>query len=225
MIDRLGIRVSSFFLFLSMGAAWGQQAFVPQVIATPGAPSAVLYGLYRGSVVKSADLGSTWNPIYITTPGLPQPPVQGFDIDQLNPSTVYFATSAAVGAFWKSTDGGATWAKANTGLPSLGATVDSFKQILDTANQVTLLYVKIGDTLYKSANQGASWSFVGYLPGSTGRIAIAGSRQSWMYYLDPEIVQVWFSGDEGHSWSPIGTVPAMFPAHIIGMDVLYFNPS
>ena len=225
MIDRLGIRVSSFFLFLSMGAAWGQQAFVPQVIATPGAPSAVLYGLYRGSVVKSADLGSTWNPIYITTPGLPQPPVQGFDIDQLNPSTVYFATSAAVGAFWKSTDGGATWAKANTGLPSLGATVDSFKQILDTANQVTLLYVKIGDTLYKSANQGASWSFVGYLPGSTGRIAIAGSRQSWMYYIDPEIVQVWFSGDEGHSWSPIGTVPAMFPAHIIGMDVLYFNPS
>src|SRR5579883_1291796 len=226
MMDGLRIRACFFSIYLVLGTAWGQQAFVPQVTAAAGSPSAVLYGVYRGNPVVSQDLGSTWNPIYITTPGLPQPPVQGFEIDPLNSSTLYFATTIAAGAFWKSSDGGATWAKANTGLPTTGGAVDYFKLVLDTANQVTLLYVKIGDMLYKSSNQGAYWSFVGYLPGATGQMAIAGSRQSWMYYVDPEVLQVWFSGDEGHSWALTnGRVPTMFPAVIAGMDVLYFNPS
>lgn len=225
-MNGLRVRSSAFFFFFSFGAAWAQQAFVPQIIATSGSPSSALFGLYRGNLVKSADRGSTWNPLYFTAPGLPQPPVQGFDIDQLNPSVIYLATTGAGGTFWKSTDGGTTWGKAIAGLPA-GATVDNFKQVLDTPSANTLLYVKAGNTLYKSTDQGASWNYQGTLPGAAGRLEIADGRHAWMYYIDPTTLAVSFSGDEGHSWNLTGgSVPAMLQNGVIlGSAVLYFNPS
>ena len=96
---------------------WAQQSFVPTVIATPGSPSSILFGVYGGALSRSADLGKTWTPLYITQAGLPQPPVNGFAVDPLNSSTVYLATTFAGGMFWKSTDGGQTWFQASAGLP------------------------------------------------------------------------------------------------------------
>src|SRR5580704_9070935 len=103
-----------FFFFASSftQAIWAQQSFVPRVIATPGSPSTILFGVYGNALVRSANLGQTWTPLYITQAGLPQPPVKGFAIDPLNPNTSYLATTAAAGLLWKSTDGGVTWAQA-----------------------------------------------------------------------------------------------------------------
>src|ERR1022692_4672030 len=102
------------FVFLSLTAAgWAQQPFVPTVTATPGSPSRTLFGTYRGVLVRSNDLGATWIPLYVTEPGLPQPPVQSLAIDASNPNIIYLATTIAAGAFWKSTDDGSTWSKAN----------------------------------------------------------------------------------------------------------------
>src|SRR5258708_28036634 len=86
---------SPILLSFAAAAAWAQQPFVPQVIATPGSPSSVLYGLYHGNLVRSSDLGSTWIPLYITAAGLPQPPVQGFEINKLNANILYLATTMA----------------------------------------------------------------------------------------------------------------------------------
>ena len=206
----------------TIAAAWAQQSFVPQVIATPGAPSTILYGLYHGNLVRSADLGSTWAPLYLTTPGLPQPPVQGFDFNPLSPSTLYLATSVAAGTFWKSTDGGATWAKSNTGLPTAGGTVDYFKQVLD--QQVVYLYVKIGNGLYKSSDGAATWLYQGTLPGSAGRMEIAEGQRAYMYYIEPSTMVVWSSGSEGYTWTQAGNIPAVLQnASIVGLGVLYFN--
>src|SRR5580693_769940 len=163
-------------LLLSLtSAGWAQQSFVPTVTKTPGYPSQVLFGSYHGVLVRSNDLGAHWIPLYVTQPGLPQPPIQGFAIDANNPSTVYLATTIAAGAFWKSSDGGPPWAKANSGLPTAGPGVDYFKYIFDGS---PFLYIKAGSQLFESANQGATWTLQGNLPGSAGSIAIADARRA-----------------------------------------------
>ena len=58
------------------------------MIATPGAPSRVLYGTYNGAFIRSSDGGSTWTPIYLTEPGSPQPPILGLVFDLADTITV-----------------------------------------------------------------------------------------------------------------------------------------
>ena len=212
-------------LLLSLtSAGWAQQSFVPTVIKTPGYPSQVLFGAYRGALVSSNDLGAHWIPLYVTEPGLPQPPIQGFAIDANNPSTLYLATTIAAGAFWKSSDGGTTWVKANSGLPTAGPGVDYFKYIFDGS---PFLYIKAGAQLFESVNQGATWNLQGNLPGSAGTMAIADALRAWMYYVEPSTLALWFSGDEGHTWPQVlGTIPASLQNTVIeGLSVLYFNPN
>jgi hypothetical protein len=216
-------RTTVLLSFAAVG--WAQQTFVPTVIATPGSPSQVLFGTYNGFLIRSNDLGMTWLPIYVTQPGLPQPPIQGFAIDATDSTgnTLYLATTIAAGAFWKSTDGGATWATANTGLPTSGAGVDYFKYIQDTTS---FLYIKAGDQFFKSADQGAMWLLQGGLPGSAGAMAIAEARRAWMYYVDPGTLEVFFTANEGYSWQQTGAIPASLQNAVIpGMGVLYFSPS
>jgi uncharacterized protein (TIGR03437 family) len=202
-------------------SAYAQQSFVPAVIATPGSLSGVLYSVYGGTLVKSSDLGKTWIPLYVTEAGLPQPPVNGFEVDTNDPNTLYLATTTAAGLFWKSTDAGATWTKANTGLPANGPAPDYFAQLQDGG---TLLYVKCGNQFFKSSNLGKNWLSQGTLPGSTGHIAIAPSSRALVYYVEPATLQVSFSNDEGHSWQPSGTIPAKLSNTVItGMAVPFYN--
>src|SRR5580658_1501667 len=139
-------------LFLLTSAIWAQQAqqsFVPQVIGTPGAPSPILFGVYGGELVRSANSGQTWTPLYLAPAGSPQPPVEGFAVDPLNSNNVYLATTASAGTFWRSTDGGLTWAQAAAGLPVTGPGVGYFAACSDTS---PYLYAQIGGNLYKSSN-------------------------------------------------------------------------
>jgi uncharacterized protein (TIGR03437 family) len=202
-----------------------QQSFVPKVIATPGSPSTILFGVYGNALVRSANLGITWTPLYITQAGLPQPPVNGFAIDPLNPNTAYLATTAAAGLLWKSTDGGVTWAQAAAGLPNSGAGVDYFKLFSDTA---TYLYLKIGSSLYKSTDNATTWLLISNLPGANGTFVIAESLRTRMYYIDPATLIVYSSFDEGESgWSPISQVePAgVTPGTTItGVAVPFYDP-
>jgi hypothetical protein len=150
-----------------------QQVFVPTVIATPGSPSSVLYGLYANELVRSQNLGSTWTPVYITQAGLAQPPILGFAIDPANSNTLYVATTLAAGGnlgpIWKSTDGGATWAQASSGLP-LSGTVGYFTLFTDTSG--TYLYIQIGRQLYRSSNGGSLWLLQSVLPTAGGSMII-----------------------------------------------------
>src|ERR1700722_7321081 len=128
-MTRIRTNFSVLCLFSLTSAIWAQQSFVPVVIATPGSPSTVLFGVYGSAPVRSVDLGKTWAPMYVTHAGLPQPPVNGFAVDPLNSNTAYLATTIAAGTFWKSTDAGLTWFQASAGLPGTGAGVDYFSAI------------------------------------------------------------------------------------------------
>ena len=215
------------FLSLALGftgqQVFAQQPFAPTVLATTGGSSKVLWGSFNGSLIRSADLGNTWLPVYVTEPGLPQPRVLFFEIDSLDPNTVYLATTLVAGGVFKSTDGGTTWAKANAGLPQSGGQVEFFKQIPLNPN---FFYVKIGDILYKSIDRAATWRIQGTLPlpGTSPNFDINEQFYTRMYYVDEGTLRVYTSLDEGRTWSTFGAIPAMLqPARVLGVGSLYTN--
>jgi uncharacterized protein (TIGR03437 family) len=210
-------------LFLTSPTWAQQQSFVPTVIATPGAPSSVLFGVYGGDLVRSADLGKTWIPVYLTQAGLPQPPIAGFAIDALNSNNVYLATTAAAGTFWKSSDGGLTWAEAASGLPSTGPGIQYFKAFSDT---VTYLYAQIGGSLYKSSDGAKTWILQSNLPTTSGTFVIAEAVRTRMFYIDTATLTVYSTFNEGGAWQPTSQqLTALVPPSsvISGIGVPYYD--
>jgi uncharacterized protein (TIGR03437 family) len=199
------MRLVRAILFLLTGVClWAQpQPILPQVLATPGDPNPVLYGVYNGSLIVSPDRGRTWTPMYVTEPGLPQPPALAFAIDALDHDVLYLATTQAAGTFWRSADRGATWRRAVNGLPS-GPGIDFFKQILD--GTAIYLYAKVGQLLFLSTNRGESWTQQGNLPGADGVMDFAPLVRARGYFIDRTTLQAYNTIDEGHSWNTVGRV-------------------
>jgi photosystem II stability/assembly factor-like uncharacterized protein len=103
--------------------------------------------------VYSTDLGATWNPVQ----GLPA----GAKIrsDRVEPSVLY---SFSGGTFYRSTDGGATFAGTGaTGLPTAG--VDDFRAVPGHKNHVWLAgrgddTNGVGGGMWRSTDGGTSWT-------------------------------------------------------------------
>src|SRR5215813_6410766 len=64
---------------------------------------------------------------------------------------IYAATSNGI---FKSTDGGTSWASANTGLSGINA----FSLAIDPSNPATLYAGTLGNRVYKSADGGQNWT-------------------------------------------------------------------
>lgn len=188
----------------------------PVILATPGEPSQTLYAS-RNGIFKSTDLGRTWNPLYLTEPGLPQPTPLFFVIDPTNDSNLFLATTASQGMFWKSSDAGATWSRANSGLPTSGA--DPVYLQFNASNRS--LYLQVGNRLYKSTNNATSWSVQSTLPGSNSAFDLCGSSPSRMFYGQNEVL--YRSDNEGQSWNAVASViptPSPIPAVRTGIGVV-----
>jgi uncharacterized protein (TIGR03437 family) len=193
-----------FLLLLAASTAWAQQPFLPTVTAMPGSPSRVMFATYKGALARSADLGATWTPVYITDPGSPQPPVVGIAIDILDNKTLYLSTTIAAGGVWRSTDSGATWTAANSGLPATGGSVLDLKQI---AGAGLALFAHVGNQLYRSQDHGSTWLAQGALPSGNGVLTVADSPFNLMYFVDAITLSVFQSLDFGHSWILNGALP------------------
>ena len=174
------------------------------MLALPGTPSQVLYGTYKGALVKSADAGSTWTAIHIAEAGAPQPPVIGLAIDLVDNKTLYLSTTIAAGGVWRSSDSGATWTAANAGLPTTGGSVQDLRQV---AGANLALFAHVGNQLYRSGDKGATWTPQGALPGTGGPLVIADSPFNLMYFIDAVSLSVYESQDFGHSWILNGSLP------------------
>ncbi|HLX43438.1 MAG TPA: hypothetical protein VKR43_08385 [Bryobacteraceae bacterium] len=202
---------------LSATAAWSQQSFLPAVIAA--APNGTLYASHNGALLLSTNGGSTWIPMFVTAPGLPQPPVKGLIIDPAS-GTLYLATTTAAGAMWRSQDGGTTWTNTNTGLPTNAGDIDFFKEI---AGPPSTLFAKLGNQLYGSLDGATSWRQQGFLPGSSSTFQIGDYTGNPMYYLDAVNFLTYQSLDGGHAWSPVGSLAGLGPPnyHAIALGLLY----
>ncbi|MEI9812088.1 MAG: hypothetical protein WDO18_05170 [Acidobacteriota bacterium] len=207
-------------VFLIAAAASAQQSFAPVVAAADGQ---VLYGTFSSTLLRSYDGGSTWTPIYVTEAGLPQPTPVAFGVDPVNPAILYLVTSSANGFFYKSTDGGVTWNKSNSGIPANAATPSFFRVRATTS---TILYLRSGDALYTSTNQGNSWTLQGQIPTSNRALEISTSDPNRLYHVDSAL-GVFASADGGRTWLRTATIPSPLTTSRgpSGVGILHSDPN
>ena len=160
---------------------------------------------------KSADGGATWAPM----DGLPFAQPEQLVVDPTNPTTLY-ALTADLGIF-KSTDAGATWTSANSGLGCTymeTLTVDPVHP--QTLYASTALYsatgLACGSTampVYKSMDGGATWNAVDSPTFLVFRIAVDAQNPSTVYEIGSFIRK---STDGGATWNALA-----FPGEVEGM--------
>jgi hypothetical protein len=139
---------------------------------------------------RSTDGGATWS-----TTALPGSGGQ-LAIDPVTPSTLYYATSND--GVYKSTDAGASWTAAKTGLGSLYT-----RGLVATPNA---LFVDAGGTLYRSTDAAASWTALSITFPSA--LAYAPSMPRRMYLYHGAGVAV--SNDAGASFGTAVRLPYSF---------------
>lgn len=123
-------------------------------------------------------------------------------IDRTNDLTMY--CSFPGGSFERSTNGGSTWAPADAGTPA-GPWLTCFSQDPTTANTLWAGFTK----MYKSTNQGTSWTGMGNMPTTSGSIVdfkVAPSNNQIIYAA--KSTNIAKSTNGGTSWTSItGTLP------------------
>ncbi|MBC8087964.1 MAG: hypothetical protein H7Z40_11920, partial [Phycisphaerae bacterium] len=152
-------------------------------------------------VFKTADGGKTWKKTLFISDSTGAMDVE---VNAANPNIVYawmsrierkpwsIISGSREGGFYRSTDGGETWAKAGTGLPpdligkaNLGVTAANPQRLY------ALIEALPGGGLYRSDNGGDAWQLVNSTPGLTQRP---------FYYTtlgtDPNNADVVFAGAE-----------------------------
>ena len=188
-------------------------------------------------ISKSTDGGTSWNPV---NSGLPlctgcsparSVTVIALAIDPLNSSTLYTATSEGI---VKSTDGGASWSSASSGLPVITPGppnllpgkphyVGIYSVVVDPQNPSTVYAASSGlavssgtgltvyarGGLFKSTDGGASWNLAGSgLPESLqlgGRMILAIDPQNPGKLYAGTPYGVFKSTDAGADWSPVNS--------------------
>lgn len=153
-------------------AALAPELFGVAVFAQGGATDTVYAILNAGvTVVKTGDGGAHWTSAWPASSGIF---VQGLASPELEPQTLYAATTAGI---YKSFDGGGSWTASNAGLPAdfsaEAVAVAPTRAVVYASGAVTLV---VGTAtmppvyehrIYKSLDAGASWSATSIAPEST----------------------------------------------------------
>ena len=143
------------------GSSWVNTGFNGSNLVVDPQDSAVLYAVSPDGIVKSTDGGGNWSVILpgatntyswwvAVTPGQG---VRRRSKGARNPGSTVYAGTGWRGIF-KSSDGGSTWAAANSGLFALGF----YTLAIDPQNPRTLYAGVSGAGLLKSTDGEASWS-------------------------------------------------------------------
>ena len=162
----------------------------------PSNPSVIYSGGAFATFYRSVDGGISWT--VPTSPGFGE--LHAIGVEAGNANVVYVGLTSS-GGIRKSTDGGATWAAANAGLPT---SVVVYAIATDPVTPATL-YASVGGTVYKSVDAGTSWTSASSGLAS-GALALA---------IDPAAPATVYAGtggsgvyksvDGGASWSPAAT--------------------
>jgi photosystem II stability/assembly factor-like uncharacterized protein len=178
---------------------------IDAVAVNPQSPNTLYVGSIYG-IFKSTDGGSDWTPVNSGLPafanGLPGGAayysVDSLAIDQQQPDTVYAAITNSIGSrVLKTTNGGASWSDAGSGLPE-NTTVRSLQ--IDSQIRTTL-YAATGAGVFKSTDGAITWT-----PDNSGLIstvitdlAITPGNSSTLYAAtSSELLK---TTDGGKNWS------------------------
>ena len=181
------------------GATWVACASSPfgtpnALVIDPAAP-ATLYDATWTGLYKSTNAGQTWN--WIIPNGVPVSSWAWFvAVDPTTPSTIY-ADWHHYGLF-KSTDGGATWAAARTGLNDEAVTL-----VVNPAAPATLCAGSWMSGAFRSADGGATWTQgnQGFTSDFVDAIELAAPGQLYAGQTNHRGVSM--SADNGGAWTPM----------------------
>jgi len=174
----------------------------------PKSPSTLYAGGVNGAS-KSVDGGMTWQAINngLMPPGVPPPVVLRILVDPTQTATLYITTATNISnGIFKSTNGGASWAAANTGLENA---LTLPRNLTFNPQNAAILYASSGRGVYKSVNGAQSWTAInnGLTPaGQSNPVAVN------VVAVDPAMTQVLYAGtlgfgvfksvDGGANWAP-----------------------
>ncbi|HEV3333256.1 MAG TPA: hypothetical protein VG096_19850 [Bryobacteraceae bacterium] len=219
------------------------------ILAVDPRNSSTLYGANNNTLYKSMDGGLTWSK---PGPGLPGPcgPLSlSFVIDPGNTSTLYAGcqgtNSNGGGGLFKSTDGGATWNAASSGLPAVQASPnepwppnvhvnalaidpvhpESRRALRHRMARERTLYAAIGANvsygggLFQSTDGAASWHAVNSgLPDSLYIDAVAVDPQNPNTLYVAGSTGVFRSTDGAASWTRAGNVSNVWSLAVDPLD-------
>jgi photosystem II stability/assembly factor-like uncharacterized protein len=143
------------------GATWRKITGLPRlaeaIAIDPRRTSTVFAGTAQGGLFRSRDGGSSWQWV-ARVPGVRRPKAYVADpwtvvaiaIDPLHPDTVY--AGSRTGGILKSTDGGTTWAAANTGL-----TDKHISTLIIDPRDTDVLFTSTAGGVFRTGNGGETW--------------------------------------------------------------------
>jgi photosystem II stability/assembly factor-like uncharacterized protein len=180
---------------------------------TPG----TLYAATQNGLYRSANAGGTW-----AVTAFAGSAVFAFAIDPHDPHTFVAAVAGSLSSdpatFWRSTDQGATWAAASLGDTPPGLSHIVRRIVFDPAHAGTA-YAVLGPqiaelgTLFRTTDDGASWSF---LADTTGIRDLLPSPDGTLYAAAD--VGIARSTDRGDTWTP--PLPARLTPQTAPRDIL-----
>lgn len=173
---------------------------VVSVVGTPQNPSVVQYigtkgneetfpvRPVRGGLYTMVNFGPTWTPSFAASLD-----VNGIFLPSLKPNKIYIATSDGV---YISADGGATWARSNTGLTgSFVRTVASL-----SSNPDHLFAGVYGGGVLRSTDRGATWnSSNAGLDNPYVRVVVSDPKNNTVLYAG-SVYGLYKSFNTGNSW-------------------------
>ncbi len=162
-----GMLAGGIYRSTDAGATWtvtsgGGGLTIWEMAVDPTTPTTI-YAATNGGVRKSVDGGATWTGTgTFTVQDEHGPPRQVGDvrsvlIDAVSPSTIYAGLHDAAGVF-KSTDGGATWVHASTGLLSQYGNYRFVHRLAQDPTTPTVLYATTTRATYRSIDGAATWA-------------------------------------------------------------------
>jgi len=176
------------------GSSW---SFVPGVFGSSfvqdPSDSQTLYAPGSGGVYRSGDGGAAWTLVSLP---LTTVIVQSISAAPSLPGRVYAAGGYSPSAFFRSDDGGSTWATVPSDLPA------GYPAIATDPDDAEVLYAVTAAQLYRSINGGANWVPFGTgFPATATSLFFDPSSSSTLYAATTD-TGVSKSTDHGATWTP-----------------------
>jgi photosystem II stability/assembly factor-like uncharacterized protein len=179
----------------------------PSILAIDSQNPSTLYA-EAGGLYRSTNAGAWWEPVPL--PG-GRSRVATLVTDPSGSGTLYASSrrdeaSDPPGAFYKSTDSGATWKELDLRIEGyVGADVTAIA--IDPSNSSRVYAGHIRKGVFKSADGGETWSPT-RLEAYVGQLIVDPDRPSILYALSilESVTVVFKSTDGGENWSPAGPV-------------------